>query len=346
MRRPLKVLAAPCSFKESLTANAVAATMARVASGLGHAVEQAPLADGGEGTLDALRGPLGLSLRASVIGGMLGARVSARWGLDDASSRAVIEAAEVVGLGLVPPPLRDPLRASSRGIGELILEAGALGVREVLLGLGGTGTVDGGQGMRDVIEHARASGASVPSITALVDVDVPLSGARMFMKQKLGPGQGDDVIDVLDARLHAMFPDEIARTPGAGAAGGLGAAVLALGGRLVPGAAFVMDALRITDKIERADVVWTGEGRIDEQTVHGKAIASLARMCRASKGVPLVAFCGSTSGDLSALRALGVTEVIVVTPPGQPLDEALAKADENLANAVAALAERWRSAGN
>lgn len=277
---------------------------------------------------------------------MFDSHVSAHLGIDQTGTRGVIEAAQIVGLAMVPPAQRDPVRASTRGIGTLVVEAGARGVRELLLGLGGTGTVDGGLGMRDVIEEARANGAAIPSLTGLVDVDVPLAGARLFIKQKLGSQQGDELIDILDARLLAMFPDEIARVPGAGAAGGLGAAVLALGGRLVPGAAFVMDALHLEQKILAADVVWTGEGRIDEQTVHGKAIATLARRCRAA-GVPLVAFCGSSQGDLAALRALGVTEVIAVTPEGQPLAEALARADENLARAARrALTERRRSAGN
>jgi glycerate kinase len=330
----MRLLAAPCSFKESLTASAASATMIRIASGFGHVVEAVPLADGGEGTLDALAGPLGLAMRASVIRGMLDGEKTARWGLDAKNARAVIEAAEVIGLPHVPLAQRDPWRASTHGLGALIVEAGARGARTVLLGLGGTGTVDGGRGMREAIAAANSRGALIPSITALVDVDVPLAGARMFMKQKLGPHQGDDVIDALDARLRAMFTDDIARAPGAGAAGGLGAAVLALGGALVPGAQLVMDALAIEERIARADVVWTGEGRIDEQSMRGKAIAALARLCGAAR-VPLAAFCGATHGDLSTLFALGVTDVITITPAGQSLDEALARADENLASAAA-----------
>jgi glycerate 2-kinase len=337
----VRIVAAPCTFKESLTASAVASIMARVASGFDHVVDVAPLADGGEGTLDALRLPLGLQLRSSVIRRMLDPGVAhVRWGLDG-EGRAFIEAAEAIGLALVPREQRDPLRASTRGLGDLIVEASRdPAVHDVLLALGGTATVDGGADMRDVVTRAWSSHQArrVP-ITALVDVDVPLDGARMFMKQKLGPAQGDDVIETLAGRLRALFPPEIARVAGAGAAGGLGAAVLALGGRLVPGAAYVMDAIGLEERVAAADVVWTGEGRIDEQTVHGKAVASLAQMCRVMKK-PLVAFCGSTRGDLTALRALGVTDVVTIARAGQPLDEAMAQADANLATAL----EAWLAA--
>lgn len=332
----MRIVAAPCSFKESLTASAVGSIMARVAGGFGHAVDVAPLADGGEGTLDALRAPLGLELRSSVIRRMLAPGVThVRWGLDR-EGRAFLEAAEAIGLALLPRDERDPLQASTRGLGDLIVEASRdPSVHDVFIALGGTATVDGGADMRGVVERAWATGLSrrVP-LTALVDVDVPLDGARMFMRQKLGPTQGDDVIEALVARLTGMFTPDIARSAGAGAAGGLGAAVLALGGRLVPGAAYVMDAIGLEERVAAADVVWTGEGRIDEQTVHGKAVASLARMCRVMKK-PLIAFCGSARGDLSALHALGVADVVTIAREGEPLEDAMANATKNLERALA-----------
>lgn len=333
----MRLVAAPCSFKESLTASAVASIMARTASGFGHVVDVAPLADGGEGTLDALVEPLGLQLRSSVIRRMLDAGVThVRWGLDG-DGRAFIEAAEAIGLALVRPFERDPLRASTRGLGDLLVEVSRdPAVHDVFLALGGTATVDGGADLRDVVTRAWADGSTrqLP-ITALVDVDVPLDGARMFMKQKLGPTQGDDVVDALAQRLRDLFPPDIARVRGAGAAGGLGAAVLALGGRLLPGAAYVMDAIGLEERVAAADVVWTGEGRIDEQTVHGKAVASLARMCRVMKK-PLVAFCGSTRGDLSALHALGVTDVVTIARADESLEHAMANAQANLERAISA----------
>jgi glycerate kinase len=326
----MRIVAAPCSFKESLTARAVASLMARVASGAGHVVDVMPLADGGEGTLDALTAPLGLELRSSVIRRMLEPGVThVRWGLDR-EGRAFIEAAEAIGLALVPPHERDPTKASTRGLGDLIVDVMRdPDVHDVFLALGGTATVDGGADLRAVVEGAARR---VP-LTALVDVDVPLDGARMFMKQKLGPGQGDDVVNALAARLAAMYAPDIARVAGAGAAGGLGAAVLALGGRLVPGAAYVMDAIGLEERVAGADVVWTGEGRIDEQTVHGKAVASLARMCRVMKK-PLVAFCGTTRGSLMELMELGVTEVVQIAPIDEPVERALANAARNLERAL------------
>lgn len=346
----MRVLAAPCSFKESLTATVVASTMARIASGFGHEVDRAPLADGGEGTLDALADALKLDLRVSVIRRMLEPGVThARWGLDR-EGRAFIEAAEAIGLSLVPFAQRDPWRASTRGLGDLIVEAARdPAVHDIFVALGGTTTVDGGADMRAVVSaSASAAQRAQKSITALVDVDVPLEGARMFMKQKLGPHPDDrardDVMNALDARLRAMFPPEIARAAGAGAAGGLGAAVLALGGRLVPGAAYVMDAIGLEERVAQADVVFTGEGRIDAQTVRGKAVAALARMCSVMRK-PLIAFCGATTDDVetqAALRALGVSDVVVVTPPEQPLADAIdaTNAEMNLARAV----ERWLTA--
>lgn len=342
----MRVLAAPCSFKESLTATVAAATMARMASGFGHEVDRAPLADGGEGTLDALAEALPLDLRVSVIRRMLEPGVThARWGLDG-EGRAFIEAAEAIGLGLVPFEKRDPWRASTRGLGDLIVEASRdPAVHDIFVALGGTATVEGGADMRAVVT---AADLARKKITALVDVDVPLEGARMFMKQKLGPHPDDrardDVMNALDARLRSMFPPEIARVAGAGAAGGLGAAILALGGRLLPGAAYVMDAIGLEERVARADVVFTGEGRIDAQTVRGKAVAALARMCSVMKK-PLIAFCGATTDDTAtraALRALGVTDVVVITPAGQPLADAIdaQNAQTNLARAV----ERWLTA--
>ncbi len=332
---PVRVLTSPCSFKESLTATQASSVLARVARELGADVDEAPLADGGEGTLDALTRPLALRCERYDVGGMLGGRVVPRVGWRDAPLAfgggpvAVLEVAEVVGLALVQPHARDPWRATTRGLGELLAHVVDRGARTVLVGLGGSATVDGGAGLLEACP-------SLPegvSLFGLVDVDVPLAGARMFMRQKLGPvADPDAAVEALAARLDGMFAPAVAAVPGAGAAGGLGAALVSLGGVLVPGAGFVMDALDLDPRIAGADVVLTGEGAVDAQTARGKLVSALAARC-ARRGTRLVAFCGADRRT-AAERAASALEVVVITPAGQPLDEALRAAADNLAAAA------------
>lgn len=355
----MKILAAPCSFKESLTATDAARCIAQAAGALDHIVEELPLADGGEGTLDALHRSRGLELHTADVPGPLGMSVRARWGLH--GKEAVLEAAEAVGLTLLDHGQRDPMRAETRGLGLLVREALDAGATQLLIGLGGTATVDGGAGMlaslgaRFLDDRGRALdpmpvelerlarvdlGGIDPrlagtEITGLVDVDVPLlgaDGARLFMRQK---GATDDMKVRLEAVLARLHREDVASMPGAGAAGGLGAAILSLGGSLRSGAAFLLESLDVEQRIAAADLVMTGEGRIDAQTVHGKLVAALAMLCR-RHGRPLVAFCGGTDGDLSSLHQAGVSRVVVITPTGQGRSEALACARENLARAVTA----------
>lgn len=372
----MRVLAAPCTFKGSLTAKNAARSLGDVVRARGHDVDEAPLADGGEGTLDALREPWRLRLRATRVPGPLGQMTDARWGVSDvfvdvarpgvkqeAPARiALLEAAEVVGLGLLPSGARDPLSATTLGLGLLVAAALDEGARHVFIGLGGTATVDGGAGLlaalgvrffddggaaltprpRDLARAARVDlsalhpGLAGATLTGLVDVDVPLlgpGGARLFMAQK---GADEAAMAVLEEALARLHPPEVADVPGAGAAGGLGAALLRLGGTLTSGARAVCDALDIDARVARADLVFTGEGRIDEQTVHGKLVAALAASCR-RHGRPLVAFCGERAGDPATLAAAGLHDIVVITPPGQGLDEALACAGENLVAAADAV---------
>lgn len=353
----MKILAAPCSFKESLTATDAARCIAQAAGALDHLVEELPLADGGEGTLDALHRPRGLELHTADVPGPQGMRVRARWGLHE--KEAVLEAAEAVGLTLVDHGQRDPMRADTRGLGLLVRHALDAGATQLLIGLGGTATVDGGAGMLAAlgarflddlgralepmpIELERMARVDLGGldprlahtrITGLVDVDVPLlgaDGARLFMQQK---GADDDMKDRLEAVLARLHRADVASMPGAGAAGGLGAAILSLGGSLRSGAAFLLESLEVEQRIAAADLVLTGEGRIDAQTVHGKLVAALATLCR-RHGRPLVAFCGGTEGDLTPLHDAGVARVVVITPNEQGRSEALARARENLARAV------------
>jgi glycerate kinase len=195
--------------------------------------------------------------------------VRARW-LALPDGRAVVEAAAAIGLPLLDPGERDPLRASSRGLGELVEAALEHGATGLVVALGGSATVDGGAGLRAML----AAPLPIPT-QVLCDVTTRLAdAARLFGPQK---GASAGAVAELERRLAAM--DELrpyADLPGAGAAGGLGAALAALGGALVPGASTVLDLVSFDERVERCDVVVTGEGQVDETTAEGKAPVEVA----------------------------------------------------------------------
>jgi glycerate kinase len=261
-----------------------------------------PVADGGDGTAEVLHRALGGEWRAAVVAAPLGGTVEARWLLlpfgacnSELQARtAVVEAATALGFHTVDR--LDPLNASSRGLGELIRMA-LQDADAVLVGLGGTVTVDGGAGLRD---DFRESGSELQArswavrVTALCDVVSPLMDAvDVFAAQK---GARPEDFDVLRARLRGL-PD----VPGAGAAGGLGAALHALGAELVPGASFVLDAIGFDPT--GYDLVVTGEGKVDDTTFLGKAPGEVQRRCD-DAGVPcvLVSAADDLSGDPANAR--------------------------------------------
>jgi glycerate kinase len=220
----------------------------------------------------------------------LGRPVEARW-LELPDGRGVVEAAQPLGLWRVAVEERDPLRASSRGLGQLILAAGE---RPLLVCLGGTATVDGGRGLREVVRR-------LPAGTRVAcDVSSPLLGAaRLFAAQK---GASPAEVEELARRLGA---DEelrpFARLPGAGAAGGLGAALVLLGGELVRGAVLVLDVVGFDERLEGASLVVTGEGSVDRTTLEGKAPAEVARRA-VDAGVPCVVFGGRIEAALPGVE--------------------------------------------
>ena len=282
----MRVVVAPATLKEVLPAREAAAALARGVRRAGHEPIEVPLADGGEGTADALHAARGGEWRTATVAGPLGDSVEARWLLLP-GGEAVVEAAEAIGLGLVPPERRDPLRASSRGLGELILAAVEGGATSLLVALGGTATVDGGAGLREVVRSL-----PVPAV-ALADVRSPLLGprgaARAFGPQK---GAGPAAVEELEARLAAtpgLAP--FADVAGAGAAGGLGAAFLALGAELVGGARLVAEAAGLHEALRGAALAVTGEGQLDGTTLEGKAPAAVMEACR-DAGVRCAVFAG------------------------------------------------------
>ena len=282
----MRALASPNALKGVLTAEEAAAALARGFRRGGVDAEELPVADGGDGTASVLVGVLGGQWRTARVTGPLGRPVDAQWALLPGRV-AVVESAEAIGLKLLAPHELDPLRASSRGFGELILSALAEEPEELILCLGGVATVDGGAGLRDVLSEF-----PVPTRVAR-DVVAPLLGPR-GAAQAYGPQKGatPEVVIQLEARLAAM-PElaPYAQVPGAGAAGGLGAACAALGADLVDGGDLVLDALGFGERIRDVDLVVTGEGTVDATTAEGKAPAAVARACR-REGVRCVVFGG------------------------------------------------------
>jgi glycerate kinase len=279
----VKALACPASLKGVLDAAAAAAALARGLRDGGWEAEELPLADGGEGTAAVLHAALGGEWREARVSDPLGRPVAARWLLLP-DRRAVVEAAAAIGLPLLSPGERDPLRASSRGLGELLLAALAESPASLVVALGGTATVDGGAGLREVV-----SALSVPT-RALCDVQTRLAGAaRLFGPQK---GASPEDVEELERRLESMSElRPFAELPGAGAAGGLGAALAALGAELVPGAPAVLDLVGLDARLRGCALAVTGEGQVDETTIEGKAPAEVARRA-ARAGVRCVVFGG------------------------------------------------------
>jgi glycerate kinase len=291
-------LASPASLKGVLSP-AVAAR--HIAEGLRRWVDakELPVADGGEGTAAVLHSVLGGEWRTATVTDPLGRPVDVRWVvLPDGV--AVVDSAAAIGLPLLDAEERDPLRATTRGLGELLLAVLAESPREILVGVGGTATVDGGLGMRSVLGDALQGSR----VRVLCDVRNPLLGergaARVFGPQK---GAGPDVVEELEQRLASLAELEPYRDlPGAGAGGGLGAGFAALGAELCEGADLVLDVVAFDDHARHADLVVTGEGTVDRTTLEGKAPGTVVRRC-AALHVPCRLFGGVVRDDIDA-RAL------------------------------------------
>jgi len=282
MRRA-RTLACPASLKGVLTARDAAAALAEGLREWSDA-DELPVADGGEGTLDALHAALGGEWRTYEVHDAFGRPRSARalW----RGANAAVEAAEAIPLD---ESRLDPIAASSRGLGELIAALGGPG--ELLVCLGGTANVDGGAGMLEIVRE-------LPGTTQVAcDVDVPLLDAvRVFAAQK---GATSEQLPELEARMAPLA--DFADVPGAGAAGGLGAALASLGAELRPGAPMILDLLRFDPR--RYDLVVTGEGTVDATTARGKAPGEVARRCREA-GVHCVVFGGRVTEPVPGVETV------------------------------------------
>lgn len=264
---------------------------------------QMPVSDGGEGFLEAFRA-LGRERCASVAG-PLGGTVNAPWlYLPGSGPLAVVETATAIGLGLAGGPGgNDPVAASTQGVGELVLAAARDGVREVLVGLGGSATTDGGWGAVEVLARREPR----PAIVVACDVEARFTeAATVFSRQK---GASSAEVELLRRRLDRLvqlyldrFGVDVSNVPGAGAAGGLAGGLFALGARLVPGFEVVAEQLGLADAVARADLVITGEGYLDEQSFEGKAVGGVCAMASGA-GVPVLVVAGD--GDEERLGMPG-----------------------------------------
>ncbi len=376
----MKIAIAPDSFKECLTADEVAGA---IEEGVRRALPDCvtvcvPMADGGEGTVDALIAATNGRIVELTGTGPMGTPVATRYGLLGDGESAVIEMAAVSGLPLVRTEERDPRIATTYGTGELLCDALNRGASRIIIGLGGSATNDGGAGAAQAlgVSLRDAAGRELPwggaalarlatidlsrrhprlnqcVLEAACDVDNPLCGptgaSRVYGPQK---GAGPTVVEELDAALR-HFGDVIEEqlgvpvldVPGAGAAGGLGAGLVAFaGGVLRPGVDIVADACKLTSRIAGAELVITGEGRIDAQTPHGKTPAGVAKAAR-QLGIPVVAIAGSLGPGYDAVHDCGIREVISIQSGTMSLAEAMARAPELLAAAAERVARAWADA--
>jgi glycerate kinase len=316
------VLASPASLKGVLSpfeaASLLAAGLRRVD---GIEVDEVPVADGGEGTAEVIHAALGGTWRTAAVTDPIGRPHAARWLLLD-DGTAVVESAQALGLPLLAPEERDPLHSTSRGLGELLLATLPDRPSSLLVCIGGTATVDGGTGMRAV------AGGWLRDVPMRVACDVrnPLLGergaARAFGPQK---GASPQAVELLESRLAAL--EELAPyrdLPGAGAGGGLGAALAALGGELLAGAELVLDTIGFDERARPADLVVTGEGTVDATTLEGKAPGAVVRRCE-RLGVDCELFGGLVRDGVHAHALSGRVELAAedVVQLGEELARAL-----------------------
>lgn len=356
----MRIIVAPDSFKGSLSALEVAQAMARGVRAVfpGAEVIEVPIADGGEGTVEALVMATGGSLRKAAVRGPLGDPVQAFWGVLGDGRTAVLEMAAASGLTLVPEGGRDPRLASTCGTGELLKAALDAGLRRIILGIGGSATNDGGAGLARALgvrfldeterelpegggalaQVARVDLAGLDSrlqdaeILVACDVDNPLCGPRgataVFGPQK---GATPEMVRELDVALAAFARvaardtgRDVAGIPGAGAAGGLGAGLLFFTpARLRPGVEIVLEAVDFEAKVQGADLVITGEGRTDAQTAMGKAPVGVAAVAK-RQGVPVVCLSGGLGDGAEAVLAMGVDALASAVPGPLSLEGCMA----------------------
>jgi len=347
------------------------------AAGYDGEIKAVPMADGGDGTIDALVAATGGVTQAVTVADPLGRPVSATFGLLGGGKTAVIEMAQASGLWRLAPAERNPLRTSTKGTGELIRAALEAGATSIIVGIGGSATVDGGTGMADAMgfrfldsasNRVEGNGGNLlkmkridPStfcpglrnirIRVACDVDNPLLGpqgaATVFGPQK---GATPDMIDTLEKGLENLarlwehdLGRAVADLPGAGAAGGLGAGLVAFcGAELVRGFDLVAEAAGLDSTMEGADLVLTGEGRVDPSTAYGKVPAGVARLAR-GKEIPVVCLAGEMVGALSELHEAGVAAVFSISTGPTDRETSMRETAKLLSHTTEQVIRLWMS---
>ncbi|PGM45880.1 glycerate kinase [Bacillus thuringiensis] len=376
----MKVVIASDSYKESLKAIEVCEAIERGFRAIFPNAKyvKIPIGDGGEGTVESLVDATGGRIISISVTGPLRESVQAFYGVSKDKKTAFIEMAAASGLQHVPVEKRNPLITTTKGTGELILHALNQGAEYIILGLGGSATNDGGAGMlaalgvrfiNDKGEVIDPSGGTLHSIVAIdfsqmdprlkgvkieaaCDVDNPLVGMQgasfVFGRQK---GANVEMMKELDENLKhyanilkRYVSSDVSEIPGAGAAGGMGAAVISvLKGDLRRGIEIVLDYTNFDKHIEDADLIITGEGRIDEQTAYGKAPVGVAGRAKRFS-VPVIAIGGSVSSDYSAVYEKGIDAVFSITTRPMTLEEAYRVAEENIEMTMKNIATVWKIA--
>lgn len=362
----MKIVIAPDSYKESLSAVEVAQAIEKGFREIFPDAEyiSVPVADGGEGTVDAMIGATQGSKMTATVTGPLGEPVTACWGMSGDGKTAFIEMAEASGLALVPVEKRNPLVTTSRGTGELILRALDNGARNIIIGIGGSATNDGGAGMVQALgaklvdatgKEISPGGGSLLSLNSIdisgmderlescvinvaCDVTNPLIGdngaSRIFGPQK---GADEATIVELDRNL-AHFADvikkhlriDVKNAPGAGAAGGMGAALMAfLGADLRSGIEIVTEALNLEEHIHDCSLVVTGEGRMDSQSIRGKVPVGVAAVAKKYRK-PVIGIAGALTSDVAVVHQYGIDAVFSVLNSIGTLEDAFKNAFENI----------------
>ena len=371
-----KVVVAPNAFKGTLTATEAAAAIARGVREVFPDAEvvEVPVADGGDGTVEALVSASHGEYLTAGVEGPLGDPVSAKYGVIESGRTAVVELAAASGLTLLSPSRRDPRKTSTYGFGQLLEAARRSGAVTIIAGIGGSATNDGGAGMAQAIGYRLldGTGRDLPRggaalsrleridatgfdrqweavrVKVACDVTNPLTGP-LGASAVYGPQKGADATAVreLDAALARLaevierdLGKRVADIPGAGAAGGAGAGMVAfLDAVLLPGAPLVVEAAGLDAKLRGANLVITGEGRVDEQTAYGKAPGEVARRAQAV-GVPVLLLAGGKGPGWEALNKLGVTSVVTLTDEGVNLGQAINEPSRMLTQAAVVACRR------
>ena len=366
----MKIVIAPQSFKGSLSSRKVADAIALGLRRVLNDVELVllPMADGGEGTVDALISATGGDLRQNEVTGPLGNKIAACWGILGDETTAIIEMSAASGLTLVPPGRLNPMVTTTYGTGELIRAAIETGCRKLIIGIGGSATNDGGAGMAQALgaslqdkqgnelppggaalsqlQHVDISNLdnrlAACQITVASDVSNPLYG-KQGASWVYGPQKGatDEMCRQLDEALENFatvikhdLGIEVADMPGAGAAGGLGAGLVAfLGAELRPGIDIVCETVDLSEHLKGADLVFTGEGRIDVQTVYGKTVAGVARRA-STAGEPVIAITGELAISNEELSRYNIETALSIAPGPITLEESLANASRLITEAA------------